>query len=127
MREVSIPATVYILNEPSEKFYRESRERSFGMKLEDILPAGTPKYEEVWKGLGDGLDKLASLYDKNEPGALFYFGKQFTFADLLLISYFVYLKNVVGEETREWKSVEQVGSGRWKRLLEENKHLYRTL
>ena len=123
IRNVSIPATMGILNEGSVDFFRQTREESFGKKFEDIAPVGE-KYNEAWEAMRQGLAKLAALYDRNAPGSLLYFGETFTFADACVISVLVYLRIVIGAETSEWKSVEECCEGRWKKLLDEYEHLY---
>jgi len=115
------PATCAMLNPSSEEFFRRTREADFNMKMEEVAPPG-PKRDELWTSVKEGFDKFASKYESNGDGTLpFFYGETISYADLVVVSYLLYIKTTLGPENQEWKEMEGWNDGRWFKLLELTK------
>lgn len=102
-----------ILNEPSQAYFRTTREADFGQKLEDI---GT---EERWQKAETAWNELAEWFKLDGEGSTdFVMGKQLCFVDLQIVSVLVWARNGLGENSEEWKRICSWGGGKWKRYLE---------
>ncbi|KAL5504852.1 hypothetical protein ACEPAH_7515 [Sanghuangporus vaninii] len=122
IRPINLPAAHKILNPPSQVYFRTTREKMSGKKLEDFAPPG-PVRDAVWKTVKEGLDRLADFYERNGEDKLYYFGDTFSFADTIVIGYLLWTKIVLGADSDEWKMVASWNKGRWERLIESTKHL----
>ena len=120
---VNLPAAHSILNPHSQVYFRATREKMFGKKLEDFAPPG-PARDGVWKTVKEGLDRLAGFYDQNGEDKLFLFGDTFSFADTIVIGYLLWTRIVLGPESDEWKTLASWNNGKWEKLVESTKHLW---
>ena len=120
---IALPAVHGILNPPSQEYFRTTREKMFGKKLEEFAPAGLVR-DGVWKQVKEGLDKLASFYDENDGDSVLFFKDTFAFADTIVIGYLLWAKISLGADSEEWKTMASWNNGRWERLLESTKKLY---
>ncbi|PSR72265.1 hypothetical protein PHLCEN_2v11857 [Hermanssonia centrifuga] len=100
------------LNDPSEKYFRSTREKMFGKKLEDM--GG----EEEWNKLEPALAKLNGWLSANGPGRdNLLTGDRIIFADIQLASLLIWAKVVCGEDSEDWKRLASLHDGKWKRFL----------
>ncbi|KAL5483389.1 hypothetical protein ACEPAI_8620 [Sanghuangporus weigelae] len=120
---ILLPESNYRLNESSEAYFRSTREKSFGKKLEELAPPG-PARDAIWKEVKEGLDKLAEFYDKNGEDKLFYLADTFSFADAVVIGFLVWMKIIFGVDSAEWKMLASWCDGRWAKLVESTKELH---
>ena len=112
------PMTWPILDEPSQVYFRETREKWYGGKLEDDSPKG-PIRDGHWKALNEGWDAVAAVLDKNGPGSDFVAGgSEPTRADFILISFLLWIKAVLGSECEDY-GFSGWSNGRWARLLKK--------
>ena len=93
-------------------YFRESRERWLGVKLEDLCSTPAKREESVEK-LKTELDGLAVALDKNGKDSVFILGNQVSSGDFVLIGAFAWL-NELDHDT--WELVKTWNEGRWARL-----------
>ncbi|KIJ39884.1 hypothetical protein M422DRAFT_257200 [Sphaerobolus stellatus SS14] len=111
-----LPFAADIQDEKGKPYFKNTREKWFGMKLEEFSPEGSVR-DAQWKELEKAYDKVAAVLDKNGPGVDFVAGgPEPTRADFILASFFIWIKSVAPEEWKK-RGVEQWANGRWARLL----------
>ena len=117
--------TYELLLPRSAEYFRQTRESWFGKKVEEFAPPG-PERDAMWESLKEGLGQISDLLGQNDKseGGLFLFGDVFSFADVTVVSFLLWLKTVTGPSSDEWKAVEEWHEGRWARLLEKTSHLH---
>ncbi|KAK0203266.1 hypothetical protein DFS33DRAFT_1375023 [Desarmillaria ectypa] len=98
-----ISAIFMILNPRCQTFYKQTREKSSGMTMEEMNPLGECK-EKQWT-----MFKL---------GHIFVMGEMPTFADMTMCAWILCLPIVLGEDSPEWKDISSWRGGRWNRLME---------
>lgn len=113
---ITIQDAVHVLNPTSAEFYRRTREEFFMKKLDDLVPEAERK--ERFAAGKDGMSKLAELLSKNGEDSLYFYGSTASYADLIVISYLMYARAILGDR---WKPMEEWDGGRWKRLLDATK------
>lgn len=104
------------LNPRSEEFFRTTREKSEGKKLEDIAPPGEER-EKLLRAMYLGLNRVASWFDKNEGNGPFITGTSMTHADIATASRLIWAKVVLGEESEVWRAVVSWNGGRWDQYM----------
>ncbi|PSR72270.1 hypothetical protein PHLCEN_2v11862 [Hermanssonia centrifuga] len=110
--KIIISRTCTGLNEPSQTYFRTTREQTFGKKLEDV--GG----EEAWKELDAGLGKLDSWLSANGPGKDNLFtGDTITLSDFQVASLLTWAKVVCGEDSEDWKRLAGLQNGKWEGYL----------
>ena len=110
-----------ILNPASERYFRASKEDIWD-NLDELVSPG-PIREGRWKEVKEGLDTLSSFLERIGEGKPFYFGDTFSFADIVAVSFFTWLKVILDEESDEWKALERWNNGRWMQLVSMTKNL----
>ncbi|KAI0079504.1 hypothetical protein K474DRAFT_1639689 [Panus rudis PR-1116 ss-1] len=114
---VVIAQSAQQMNEPSEKYFRATREPIFG-KLEDVAPPGEVG-EQRWKEAEEAFGKLAEWLDANSKAGetgIFVTGETFTYADALIASRLVWARVVLDAE--KWARITSWQGGRWEKLLQ---------
>lgn len=119
---ITLPESNNHLNAPSEAYFRSTREKSFGKKLEEFAPPG-PTRDAIWKEGKEGLERLAGFYDLNGEDKRFFMADTFTFADAVVIAFLLWIKIIFGADSDEWKAVASWSGGRWGKLIESTKEL----
>lgn len=110
--------TCYKLNPPSEAFFRRTREVIYKLKIEEFAPPG-PERNAIWAAVKGGFDNFAPKYTSNGDGTLpFFYGETISYADIVVASYLLWIKIVLGPENPEWKEMELWNAGRWVKLIE---------
>jgi len=100
------------LNEASQPYFRETREKILGMKLEEMSPTKEAVNDALATSKGH-LDKFM----KNFPGdGPFLYGEEVTYLDMILTSIFSWMKCISEDEL--WAGAKEWDGGRWKRVLE---------
>ena len=116
LRKILIPLIWRILDERSQMYYRETRERWLGngKTLEEWSPEGSVR-EGHWALLKTGFDTLAMILDKNGPGAAYVAGgTEPTRADMIIVAYLAWL---IAAAPEDWENrVRHWNDGRWDRL-----------
>ncbi|KIY67227.1 hypothetical protein CYLTODRAFT_431446 [Cylindrobasidium torrendii FP15055 ss-10] len=109
-----IPRAHGILNERSAEYFRETRERAFHCKIEEIEPQGEER-AQAWAKAKAEFDQIAEWYEKDQ---ILVMGDKVSYADVALAGWIVWLKLVFGEESDEWQDIATWSDGRWAKLLE---------
>ncbi|TFY66964.1 hypothetical protein EVG20_g4134 [Dentipellis fragilis] len=105
-----IGSGVSLLNSPSREYFRRTREKKFGMRLEEIAPEG-PARDQAWKEALEGLSLISTWEAAGENA--FMMGDTPSFADIALLSQLQWIKTMGGAESKEWKDVMVADGGRW--------------
>lgn len=110
----------------SQEYYRATREQMFGMRIEDIAPEGSPQRSEYWKLALEGLNqihewtKLNDGISDQDPGKWQYvMGEKPGFSDVMMAAQLIWVRRLLGRESKEWKDVMCISGGRWAWLMEE--------
>ncbi|KAF8488122.1 hypothetical protein JB92DRAFT_1450842 [Gautieria morchelliformis] len=112
-----LPPVWNILDERSQVYFRETRERWYGngKPLEEWSPEG-PIRDGHWALLKQGFDTLAMILDKNGPGVIYVAGgTEPTRADMIIVSHLAWL---IATTPDDWERVRLWNDGRWGRLWE---------
>ena len=110
------PAASSKLNPRSEEYYRRTREKWLGNKMEEMAPKGEAAIAQ-WARFRDGLGKVDAWYAKNGGGGPFLLGEAPSWGDIVVASYLVCLRIVWGEDSPEWKDISSWHNGRWAGLV----------
>jgi glutathione S-transferase len=103
-----LPITCANLNPVSEAYCRRTREARYGKRLEELSPIG-PQREEHWKRVQEAFGAVASLLE----GKKFVLGDTISFADVTIASWVLWIKRSIGDQSQEWKDIEEWNGGRW--------------
>ncbi|KAL0571112.1 hypothetical protein V5O48_010844 [Marasmius crinis-equi] len=115
--QFTIPRTATILNEASVTHFREARKARFGGRdLTEVDPKGEERVTE-WKKVENGFGVI-NTWMKDQKGN-FLMGDRLIFADLTLVVFVRWIRDVFGEDSEEWRSAKGWHSGRWERLINE--------
>lgn len=111
-----IQAAYPAVNEVSQSFFRRTREAIFGKKFEEISPPST--HDTAWATFKINLEDLSKAYAENGPGSKFFVGNTFTYADVVVASFLLWVKLVEGEGSAQWKEFGTWNDGLWVKLLD---------
>ncbi|KDQ50539.1 hypothetical protein JAAARDRAFT_199937 [Jaapia argillacea MUCL 33604] len=117
---ILLPATHDRLNpgELSQDYFRRTREARFGKTLEELCPEGKER-KETWGLVRRGWSLVDGWFKKNRDGeGDFVIGKEVTFVDVFIVSFLLWFKLILGEDSEAWKSVLTWDEGRWGKMLE---------
>ncbi|KAF9484206.1 hypothetical protein BDN70DRAFT_798310 [Pholiota conissans] len=118
-----VPATYQQMNRASDAYFRLTREKMFGKKLEELAPKGDLGVSE-WARFKNDLGKVDVWYSKtNGPYLL---GDTISWADIVIAAYLTWFKVVFGKDSQEWKDISSWHGGRWGRLV-DNLRKYATV
>lgn len=113
-----------MLNPPSQKYFRETREAARGVKLEELSPPGSKERAEQFDQLQKGFGVLTSWFDAAGDGRLLLTGggpdgdsNKVVHGDTYIAGVLIWARITWGAESEEWKTVESYDGGRWKRYL----------
>ncbi|KAL4246827.1 hypothetical protein ABKN59_007393 [Abortiporus biennis] len=120
---LAIAGVTHHLSPRSAEYFRRTREEIFGKKLEDIIlggiDSGSEGAEKCWTAAQDGLNTLASWYNKNEAlgKSLYLFGDSVTYADVLVAARLLFIREILGKDSKGWERIKSFDGGRWERFL----------
>ncbi|KAF9820738.1 hypothetical protein IEO21_01181 [Rhodonia placenta] len=112
-----LPPTCLQLNPPSHVYFRETRERMYGKKLEEFTPVG-PIRDEHWQKVQDGYSRMSSWLTADGKDKLFFMGDKICYADISIAGWTVWMKLVLGPDSAEWAAIKAWDGGRWSRFME---------
>ncbi|KAI0712274.1 hypothetical protein C8Q76DRAFT_734062 [Earliella scabrosa] len=119
---IMIPAAYDILNPASLPYFRETRERFLGTKLEEIAPAGSEKRANHWEAVKKGFHEVAGWLSADEDARQFFLGGDVVcFADIRIAGILIWVRETFGEESDEWKDVLSWDGGRWGAFMDAMK------
>lgn len=110
------------LNDASKDHFARARGRDFQplFKVDNLVdwPWSPEDQAKLWADAKAALDKLdAKLSETDEKGP-WYLGDKVSFADLVIGSCFIWMRLVLGEDSKEWANVKSWNGGRWQRYFE---------
>ncbi|KAG7093415.1 hypothetical protein E1B28_007097 [Marasmius oreades] len=92
--------------------------REGGIKIYGPPPELTPEQiKSAWEAGKAGLNDIGKWYA--DHGGMFLTGDRPIYADFTLVTWFRYVKIVLGSEDERWKELESLHGSRWKEMLEE--------
>lgn len=106
------------LNEPSQIYFRTTREADFGKKLEEFAP-DNEEGEKRWKEAEDVFKILGKWYDANGESNELIMGDTICYADILVAARLVWGKVTWGENSKEWEKLKTWDGGRWARFAKK--------
>ncbi|KAG7091608.1 hypothetical protein E1B28_010627 [Marasmius oreades] len=109
-----LPPGIKFLNEPSAK-YCTDRLVVGGRPLMDLELQGEKRVVE-WEKVEHGFGVIDSWMKKEDK---FLMGDRFIFADLTIGALVRRVRQLYGEDSEEWRSMEKWHGGRWARLVKE--------
>jgi glutathione S-transferase len=103
-----IAVTTASLNPPSQAYFRATREKWFGAKIEALAS------EEHWKKLEGELAKVEKYLRANGHGKdMLIGGDTISYSDVQLAAAFKWARVVCGEDSQEWKRLMNLHGGKW--------------
>ncbi|KAI0372258.1 hypothetical protein BV20DRAFT_940572 [Pilatotrama ljubarskyi] len=101
----------------SEAYFRTTREARFGVKLEELAPPG-PKREKHWSGVQHAFHTYAQWLETDGTDKLFFTGDKIAYADVTIAAYLVWLRVILGADSKEWADLRTWDGGRWGRFMD---------
>ena len=103
-----------VFNEPTAVYFRATREKIFGKKLEQIWgdAEGVKKAREDTK---NALAWVDALIKENGESALFLMGDAPVDADFAIASVFKWISTA---NAQEWEALKGLNDGRWVRFMD---------
>ncbi|RDX53391.1 hypothetical protein OH76DRAFT_1399301 [Lentinus brumalis] len=117
--QLVLPATCAQLNPRSEAYFRQTREEMYNAKLEDLAPAGSEKRAQHWKGFEKALHTVKEWLGADGTEKVHVMGDRVSFADVVVASYLIWIKLVLGPESKEWADMMKWDGGYWERFMAE--------
>ncbi|KAF5377892.1 hypothetical protein D9615_006807 [Tricholomella constricta] len=114
--QFALPASNTILNPSSEAYFRRSREKTFGKKIEDIAPTGSAM-EMEWAKVKAGFGAIDGWLQKGKADGPYFLGKEPTFADFVVASFILWCKKIWGPDSSQWKDIMSWNEGRWEAFI----------
>ncbi|KAL1744144.1 hypothetical protein HDZ31DRAFT_39322 [Schizophyllum fasciatum] len=117
-RRLVVPCVVNILNEASKPFFRATREKMLGGKLEELILHGDERTAAL-DGMRGALEAYVAKLDESGKDTPFLLGDKPCFADLVVAGFLQWFKAALGEDSDLWKGVSSWGGGRLRKYLED--------
>ncbi|KDQ17826.1 hypothetical protein BOTBODRAFT_29133 [Botryobasidium botryosum FD-172 SS1] len=119
-----LPLVPSILDEESAEYFTRTRSAALGKPLGEVYPKGA-ELEKMWEEFRGAFGVLDSALQKNEVrhggvGGDFVMGDKFTFADCVLVAFFIWM-NKVEPDRSGWERVKGWHNGRWERLWNKSR------
>lgn len=112
-----IPKVYQQLNPASQPYFRETRERRFGKKLEDVIPSDDAARKEMWDLAKAGFGKMDGYMKWNGTASTFWMGEVRSYADLVMVALLLWVQTIYKQGSVEWTEMAAWHDGRWSRLL----------
>jgi len=100
------------LNPVSEAYIREKIETRLGKRIEEVTAPG-PQRDKHWKLVQEAYQVIDSWLAKSGDGKPFVMGDTISYADITIAAFLLWIREVFGPESREWKDIERWHGGRW--------------
>ncbi|KAI0335812.1 hypothetical protein GY45DRAFT_1316543 [Cubamyces sp. BRFM 1775] len=112
--KVLISALANHLPPRSEVYFRKTRAVMFGVDdIDDIAPPG-PKRYEAWANVKKALGMVAGWLQADGSDKLFFTGEnKIVYADITVAGFLIWLRVVLGADSKEWANVTSWDGGRW--------------
>lgn len=112
-----VPTAFEKLSPRSQEYFRRTREKSLRKTLEDLAPKGEAAVVE-WAQFRDGLGKANAWYVKNGGQGPYLLGETQSWGDIIVASYFKWMRVVWGDDSQQWKDISFWNNGRWAAISE---------
>ncbi|EGN96659.1 hypothetical protein SERLA73DRAFT_184766 [Serpula lacrymans var. lacrymans S7.3] len=106
-----------VLNPSSEKYFRETRESKFGIKIEEFSPVGAKRDADLAKGK-EGLSTVHGWLSKN-GGGKYILGSTVSYADGITGGWINWIRITQGPDSAVWKSLASHNGGFWGKYLSD--------
>ncbi|KZS96341.1 hypothetical protein SISNIDRAFT_438083 [Sistotremastrum niveocremeum HHB9708] len=104
-----------VFNPPSQKYFRETREKAFGKKMEELSPRG-PGRDEPLKKAKEGLEGISAALEKSGVTETSWLtGNKPVYADFATAAALIAIKRCAEEHI--WDHIKSASGGRWERFL----------
>ncbi|KDR83248.1 hypothetical protein GALMADRAFT_89092 [Galerina marginata CBS 339.88] len=123
--EFILPVQCLKLNPRSAEYFRRTREADFGKTLEEVIPKGDQAVIQ-WAKYKDGMGKVDAWYTQNGGKGPFLMGETLSWADVVVVSWTIWVRIIFGEDSQQWKDLSSWHGGRWNTLV-ENLEKYETV
>jgi len=125
-----VPLVPTILDEGSLEYFIRTRSKAWGKPLAEVRPKGA-ELDKTWESLKAEFDVLDSFLQNNDVerggvGGDYVMGDKFSFADCVLLAFFVWMNKVKPEaDGNGWERVKSWHNGRWERLWKKSEEFLR--
>ncbi|TFK52681.1 hypothetical protein OE88DRAFT_1627746 [Heliocybe sulcata] len=106
--------SVTVLNEKSAVYFRQTRETTYGKKLEEFSPYGAVR-DEHWAKTKTGFSTVAGWIKKS--GGTFVMGDTPSYADLSTAAWLLWVRQVRGAGSADFKAIQAWDGGFWGQYL----------
>ncbi|KAI0356413.1 hypothetical protein OH77DRAFT_1401026 [Trametes cingulata] len=117
LHHVMVAAVANKLPPRSEAYFRATREVRFGAKLDELAPPG-PKREKYWSGVQKAFHTYTQWLEADGTDKLFFTGDKIAYADITVAGYLVWLRVILGADSKEWADLRSWEGGRWARFMD---------
>jgi glutathione S-transferase len=107
--DIMIFPTYKQLRPRSYEYFRVTREKIYGCKMEEIS-AGEQRAKH-WATVEAGFDYFVSVIKKNGPSSRYFLGDIVCYMDLLVAGFVLWVRQVEGGE--EWEKIQRFNDGFW--------------
>jgi glutathione S-transferase len=99
------------LDDRGEEYYRRTRQARFGKSLEQLAEDG----RQTWGRVQESWESFGSILEPSATGP-FVMDDQISYADLVLVAVFCWVKRADGQDGKLWQEIKQWQGGRWEAL-----------
>ncbi|KAI9058462.1 glutathione transferase FuA class [Trametes sanguinea] len=117
MRDIMIPATAVSLSPRSEATFLETHPVPSSPEYEEISRPG-PKRDEHFAGFLRGLHTFTQWLEADGSRKLFFLGDRIGYADITIAAFLVWIRIVLGKDSKEWTGIRAADGGRWGKFME---------
>jgi len=118
---IVVPLIPQYIDEASWPYFHRTREAFFGKPLTELRPKGDALVE-AWGKVKADFDVIDAALANNDVarggrGGDFFMGNQISYADIVLVGLFRYLRDIpTPEDGNSWNTIRAWHDGRWERL-----------
>lgn len=105
------------LNPVSEAYIRQKIEARVGKRIEEVTAPG-PRRDEHWKLVQEAYKVLDSWLTQNGDEKPFIMGHTMSYADITIAVFLIWIREVFGADSHQWKDIEGWHGGRWAFFVE---------
>ena len=113
----ALPPSYWMLNKESDAYFRTTREAMFGMTMENMAPTGAER-EMEWAKVKAVFNTVDGWLQSAKADGPYLLGGGPGFADLVVASFVLWMKNIWGDGSVEWEDIKTWNEGRWVKYLD---------
>ncbi|KAH6893672.1 hypothetical protein BKA70DRAFT_1323762 [Coprinopsis sp. MPI-PUGE-AT-0042] len=125
LSHVLFPRAGYLLSPVSKEYYDRVKAIQYFNK-DNLSEVKVTKEEEekMWAASRDGWTRLEEeYYAKTDDKGPWLLGDKPSFGDFVVLAALIFFRQILGEDSEEWKMIRGFNGGRWARLYDETAHL----